>query len=96
MNCLRRLLRGLAEENVNPIEGYGTASDNRTGCHRTPENIGARKLPNSEERGKDRYQDADAGYPKGEAPNHLRIQEASLFPALRVFQVKFQLCNANC
>ena len=48
MNGHDDLFRCLTEEHVNPVERDRTASNNRTGRDRAPENIGAGKLPDGE------------------------------------------------
>lgn len=64
--CVRKdLFRGSAEENIDPIERHGAAAYYRTSRHCPPQDVSSRKLPDCEQRSKDRHQDAKAGYPEG-------------------------------
>src|SRR6185295_9619148 len=72
---------------VNPVERYRPTTYNRTGRHSSPKNICTRKFPNCQERRQHCHQDAGAGYPKGEAPNHLRIQKSAPLSAFRILQI---------
>ncbi|MFN2514623.1 MAG: hypothetical protein ABR556_00275 [Pyrinomonadaceae bacterium] len=71
-----------AEEHVNPVESYRAAANNRAGRYCAPEYVGARKLPNCEERRKNRHEDARAGYPERNTSDHAGVKEATSWLAL--------------
>lgn len=52
------LLRGFAEEDVDPVEGDCAAADHQASSNRAPENVGSRKLPDRQQGGQDGYQNA--------------------------------------
>ena len=69
------------EEDVNYIKGHGPTADNHASGHGTPERIGSRKLPDRQQRGDYRHQNAGAGCPKGNRSNSVRIEIASSLSA---------------
>lgn len=83
----RALFRGSAEEHIDPVEGHGAAPDDRTSRDRAPENVSPGKLPNRQQRSKNRHQDARARYPERNTSDHGRVQKATSWLALlRVLQ----------
>jgi len=45
------LIRGLAEENVDPVESDCSAPDDSAGCNCPPKDVTSGKLPNRQQRG---------------------------------------------
>ena len=72
-----RLIRGVAEENVDPVKRDCAAADDRTGCDSAPEDIGSGKFPNRKQRSKHRHQNADARNPEGDTSYQAWIQKAA-------------------
>ena len=75
--CGTALFQGIAEEDINPVEGDGTAADDCAGGYRAPQNVGAGEVPNCEQRRKHSHQDAETRNPEGEASDQARIQKAA-------------------
>ena len=67
----------LVEEYVDYVKSYGSATDHYAGSHSPPENVGAGKLPNGQERGNYGNEDAGAGRPERDGPYCVRIEIAS-------------------
>ncbi len=82
------LVRGFAEESINPVERDGAAADDCTRGYRAPEDIGAGKFPDGEERREDGHEYAQAGYPEGDTSDHGWIQKPALLAGcLRVLHI---------
>ena len=75
------LVSAFIEEHINYVEGYGPTADHHASRHRAPERIGSGKLPNRQQRGDHRHQNAGAGCPKGNRSNSVRIEIASSLSA---------------
>ncbi len=43
-------IRRLSKQDIDPIESHGAAANHRAGGNRAPENVRARKFPNSQQR----------------------------------------------
>lgn len=74
------LVGAFIEQNVDYVKRDRSASDDYAGGHSSPENVGAGKLPDSQQRREDRYEYAGARRPEGERPNSMGIEIA---PSLR-------------
>jgi hypothetical protein len=89
-----KLVGGFTEQYIDPVKGNCPAANNSTGRNSAPQNIRTRKFPDGQQRREYCHQNAAACGPEGNASDHFRIQEATLFPTrLRVFQIYPRVMN---
>ena len=58
------LFHGLTEEYVDPVKRHRAAANDGAGGNRAPKDVGSCKLPDCEQRGEHRDQNAEARYPE--------------------------------
>ena len=72
---LEALIQGVAEENVDPVEGDCAATDDCTGCDGAPEDVGSGKFPDRKQRCEHRHQNAGARNPERDGSYQAWIQK---------------------
>ncbi len=73
----RFLVGSFSEEDIDPVEGDCAAAYHHASGNGSPENVGARKLPNRQQRRQDGDENAQAGDPEGNTADHGWIKKAA-------------------
>lgn len=76
-NSLIESFGGPVEDRIDYVKRNHATAYDRAGSHSPPKHVGSGKIPNGQQAGDDRHQDARARSPKRNLRDHARIEEAS-------------------